>query len=520
MRIENVDVGLRASPPKASIAAAPVSPEVAPRMVARSPRSVEDTVHRAPEPLHGEVLERQRRPVEQFEREEVRLDLDQRRGRRVAKPGVGVRGHRLELGRAEIAADELGHHAAPRPRRRGAPASARIALRPPFGQRQRRVKAAVAGEPGQERVRKAERRRRPARRNVMHELEILSRFARRLSQKPRKENGSRTYPDEWGQTKTWRGRPSGARNGRKWTCQARRTFPHLWLKGNAAAEGPKNLGGGGHGQDVCDAPRKAGADRKPGGRYGGRRPAQVRRRLRAEARRAPPRPGGGTGAADRSQPVDLGELYMDGRVVVTRGLALRHPRARREKPLDDRGPALGQGDREGSGGFPRAPSAQRPRAREGEHRPPLRSRRADLRPVPRRGQAVFLRLFRASGPGAGGRPDGEEAPYRRQAAASTRASPCSTSAAASAAWRSISPASPERARRPASRCPEEQVAVAQAARAASNFAERLDFRLQDYRDVTGDVRPHRLGRHVRARRRRAIRRIFPATCAACSRTTA
>ena len=72
---------------------------------------VEDAVHGAAEPLHGEVLERQRRSMEEFEREQVGLDLDERRGRRVAEAGVGAGGHRLEIGRTEIAADEFGHHA-------------------------------------------------------------------------------------------------------------------------------------------------------------------------------------------------------------------------------------------------------------------------------------------------------------------------------------------------------------------------------------------------------------------------
>ena len=38
---------------------------------------------------------------------------------------------------------------------------------------------------------------------------------------------------------------------------------------------------------------------------------------------------------------------------------------------------------------------------------------------------------------------------------------------------------------------------------------RSTFRLQDYRDVAGEIRPHRLGRHVRACRRRLLRRVLP-----------
>ena len=38
---------------------------------------------------------------------------------------------------------------------------------------------------------------------------------------------------------------------------------------------------------------------------------------------------------------------------------------------------------------------------------------------------------------------------------------------------------------------------------------RVEFRLQDYRDIDETVRPHRLGRHVRACRRRPLRRVLP-----------
>src|SRR5208283_3101804 len=93
-----------------------------------------------------------------------------------------------DLGRAESVAEKLGHH----PRRRvgiGKAAQRPDRFRPPFGERQRRMQSPVAGEARQERVRKAEGRSRSARRYIKHELEILSRFARRLPQKPRKENG-------------------------------------------------------------------------------------------------------------------------------------------------------------------------------------------------------------------------------------------------------------------------------------------------------------------------------------------
>ena len=66
-------------PRNASMAAEPVSPEVAPTMVARVPRCGEDVVHEARQELHGHVLEGQRRAVEQLEHEVAGRDLDQRR---------------------------------------------------------------------------------------------------------------------------------------------------------------------------------------------------------------------------------------------------------------------------------------------------------------------------------------------------------------------------------------------------------------------------------------------------------
>ena len=66
-------------PRKASIAAEPVSPEVAPTMVARVAAFGEDVVHEPRQELHRHVLEGQRRAVEQLEQEAARRDLDQRR---------------------------------------------------------------------------------------------------------------------------------------------------------------------------------------------------------------------------------------------------------------------------------------------------------------------------------------------------------------------------------------------------------------------------------------------------------
>ena len=69
MRKQHDDIDLRARPRNASTAAPPVSPEVATTMVVRSPRAVSDVVHQPAEELHRQVLEGERRAVEQLEHE-------------------------------------------------------------------------------------------------------------------------------------------------------------------------------------------------------------------------------------------------------------------------------------------------------------------------------------------------------------------------------------------------------------------------------------------------------------------
>ena len=66
-------------------------------------------VHRAAEETHREILERQRRPVEQLEQEQIVVELDQRRARGVAEVAIGVFGHRQQFGVAPAAADEGRH---------------------------------------------------------------------------------------------------------------------------------------------------------------------------------------------------------------------------------------------------------------------------------------------------------------------------------------------------------------------------------------------------------------------------
>jgi len=63
-------------------------------------------VHQPPQPLHGEILERQRRSVEQFQQKKIVVDLNQRRLRRVPEPTIGILRHRSEFARRKLVAHE------------------------------------------------------------------------------------------------------------------------------------------------------------------------------------------------------------------------------------------------------------------------------------------------------------------------------------------------------------------------------------------------------------------------------
>ena len=55
---------------------------------------------------------------------------------------------------------------------------------------------------------------------------------------------------------------------------------------------------------------------------------------------------------------------------------------------------------------------------------------------------------------------------------------------------------------------EEQLKIARQRAAAAGVSDHVKFELIDYRHARRHVRPHRLGRHVRACRRRALRRVL------------
>ncbi len=120
-----------------------------------------------PEQLQRDILERQRRPVEQFEQEVAMVELDQRRHRVMAEPAIGGGAQVAQLRFAERVADERLHH----PHGGFDIGQARQvrdlvrAHRRPFD---RDIKAAVAGEARQRDVAEIEFGRGAARALVTH----------------------------------------------------------------------------------------------------------------------------------------------------------------------------------------------------------------------------------------------------------------------------------------------------------------------------------------------------------------
>ena len=76
---------------------------------ARAP-ACQRVLEHLPDQLHGEILERQRRPVEQLQQVMVRPQLHQRRARVVPEPGVGAGDHVGEITLGERPGHEGPHH--------------------------------------------------------------------------------------------------------------------------------------------------------------------------------------------------------------------------------------------------------------------------------------------------------------------------------------------------------------------------------------------------------------------------
>ena len=74
---------------QASIAAEPVSPEVAPTIVTCSPRRASTASNSRPDQLQRQILEGQGRAVKQLQQPEPLVELHQRRHRRVRETAIG-----------------------------------------------------------------------------------------------------------------------------------------------------------------------------------------------------------------------------------------------------------------------------------------------------------------------------------------------------------------------------------------------------------------------------------------------
>ena len=104
--MQDEDIDPVAGPRQASIAAEPVSPEVAPTMVTRWARSRQQMVEEPADELQRHILEGQGRPVEQLQEPGPGVDLLQRRHRLMAEIGIGVPDQAGELRLLDPPAEE------------------------------------------------------------------------------------------------------------------------------------------------------------------------------------------------------------------------------------------------------------------------------------------------------------------------------------------------------------------------------------------------------------------------------
>ena len=121
----------------------------------------------APDQLHGEVLERQRRPVEQLQKPPIGPELPERRPRRVPEGRIGLRNQPPKRRLAEGVPDQRPHHAK-RHLLVGLPGQRRDLVRLHDRHRLGHVEPAVARQPRAHRLREAERGRPPAGGYVSH----------------------------------------------------------------------------------------------------------------------------------------------------------------------------------------------------------------------------------------------------------------------------------------------------------------------------------------------------------------
>ena len=243
-------------------------------------------------------------------------------------------------------------------------------------------------------------------------------------------------------------------------------------------------------------------------RYGDGSPPVVSLRLADKRHRAAARGRSGAGA----------RRGLHGRPARDdRGPHLRLPRAVPLQPRERRHAGLDPELQRRPLPQPPADAVQSVRARAAQRGAPLRHRRRHLRPLPRSRPAVFLRLLHR-----GRRPRGgaarQEAPPRGQARHRARAARARHRLGLGRA-RALS-----RQGRPLRRHRRDaQQRAAQGlprARGQGGLEPRGAFRVQGLPQGRGPLRPHRLGRHVRARGRQPLRAPTSASCAICSPTTA
>ena len=118
---------------------------------------LQHVIHQPRQQLHRQILEGERRPVEQFEHEQAGAELDQRHGGGMAEGAVGLLRHAREIGLGDGIADERADHF---DRDFGVRAAGKAGdgrgreRRPRLGH----VKAAVTGKARQHHLDKIERR--------------------------------------------------------------------------------------------------------------------------------------------------------------------------------------------------------------------------------------------------------------------------------------------------------------------------------------------------------------------------
>ena len=205
------------------------------------------------------------------------------------------------------------------------------------------------------------------------------------------------------------------------------------------------------------------------------------------------------------------------------GRRTRHPRRRRAGLDAHRLPEhrqrrhrrhLDEGDRRAAARLPPPPADQHGGALAPQRAAPLRPVGRPLPALPRRGHAVFLRLFRAAGHDARRGAARQEAPHRRQAQAEGRPDGARHRLGLGRA-RPLSRPVPSRSTSWASPCRPSSMAVATDRAHAAGPGKPRPFRAQGLPRPQRALRPHRLGRHVRACRRQSLPHLLRQVARRC-----